>query len=872
MPKKIDLSHVVKLDDSNYQRWKLQMTIVLKAAELWDIVSGTTPCPAVAADKPAWEKKDVEAQAILVPTLGKTQTNHVYNCTTSKEIFDRLKDVNSDSSSLNKQHTLTSFLNYKIAKSQSVISAYMEVEQLARSLNEMNVAIDDQTVMTKIVSSLPEEKFNAFKQAWDSVPEATQSMPMLLSRLRKAELERKHNEKPEKSESAKAMAFSSDVRSKGSGNRESIADQKKKTTCNSCGKKGHWARECRSKKPLNNRGPASSAPAQAKSQAYAAHTSNGSEKYAWISDSGATQHITGIKEWFVNYEAYETPRSVSLSDQNEAKALGVGNIRLEAFIEDKWTEITLINVLYIPGAVNLFSESVLAQKGFLVIRDKLKTVFLENGKIPGPVAVFRGNMYVMEFRPVKASAFSAKANTAKLWHERLSHINMRYVRNSVEKGATLGITLDELQGDFHCEECHLGKEARKPFPKSKVERKVTKPGEKLHADLSGKMSKSLGGSMYFLLLKDDCTGFRSVNFLQKKSEAAICIMDFIAFIQKQTGNKVKVLKTDNGSEFVNSELGPFLKKNGILHQTSAPYCPEANGRVEREMRTLKDTARAMLQRYEMPEYLWAEAIATSVYVHNRVLDKQSPEITAYERVFGKKPSLDHLRVFGCTAYAQVPKEKRKVWQPKAERLILIGYDSASQKYRLYDESSGKVIIARNVSFYEPDQCVPVRLVVDERHAEESDDESDDETDSDSGSENSEIKEEDGDSGNSEAETETVENAEGEVDSSAAHSGVEELDQGEDGQEIAIVPTPTPSSSRRASDTLEIHVTTADVNYVGKIPSQGRSNIVIPSPQKANAQPEEEGYGLRDRSKIKKTNRYHPIDNPNPSAHFAAEEI
>ena len=349
-------------------------------------------------------------------------------------------------------------------------------------------------------------------------------------------------------------------------------------------------------------------------------------------------------------------------------------------------------------------------------------------------------------------------------------------------------------------------------------------------------------------------------------------MDFIAFIQKQTGNKVKVLKTDNGSGFVNSELGPFLKKNGILHQTSAPYCPEANGRVEREMRTLKDTARAMLQRYEMPEYLWAEAIATSVYVHNRVLDKQSPEITAYERVFGKKPSLDHLRVFGCTAYAQVPKEKRKVWQPKAERLILIGYDSASQKYRLYDESSGKVIIARNVSFYEPDQCVPVRLVVDERHAEESDDESDDETDSDSGSENSEIKEEDGDSENSEAKTETVESAEGEVDSSAAHSGVEDVDQGEDDQEIAIVPTPTPSSSRRASDTLEIHVTTADGNYVAKIPSQGRSNIVIPSPQKANAQPEEEGYGLRDRSKIKKTNRYHPIDNPNPSAHFAAVEI
>ena len=83
----------------------------------------------------------------------------------------------------------------------------------------------------------------------------------------------------------------------------------------------------------------------------------------------------------------------------------------------------------------------------------------------------------------------------------------------------------------------------------------------------------------------------------------------------------------------------------------------------------------------------------------------------------------------------MPKEKRKVWEPKAERLILVGYDSASQKYRLYDEASGNVTIARNVSFYEPEQCVPVRLVVDERHTDESDD---DDTDSNSGSDESEI--------------------------------------------------------------------------------------------------------------------------------------
>src|SRR5580692_8099670 len=84
----------------------------------------------------AWDKKDIEAQAILLPTLDKLQTVHIYELTTAKSIFDRLKEVNADSSTLNKQHTLASFLNFKVDLDQPPVKAYLEMEQLYRSLKE----------------------------------------------------------------------------------------------------------------------------------------------------------------------------------------------------------------------------------------------------------------------------------------------------------------------------------------------------------------------------------------------------------------------------------------------------------------------------------------------------------------------------------------------------------------------------------------------------------------------------------------------------------------------------------------------------------------------------------------------------------------
>jgi len=159
------------------------------------MVTGVTPRPpdTEVAEQKAWDLKDVQAQAIIVPLLDKKQTNHVYTCGNAKEIWNKLESIHSDGSNLNKQHTLSKFFNYKVKNDFSVVEAYCEIEDLARSLNEMGIKMEEPTVVTKIVSSLPDERFHAFKKAWDSVAEDTQTMQNLLGRLRKEELEIDNN-------------------------------------------------------------------------------------------------------------------------------------------------------------------------------------------------------------------------------------------------------------------------------------------------------------------------------------------------------------------------------------------------------------------------------------------------------------------------------------------------------------------------------------------------------------------------------------------------------------------------------------------------------------------------------------------------------
>src|SRR5579863_5034955 len=100
------------------------------------------------------------------------------------------------------------------------------------------------------------------------------------------------------------------------------------------------------------------------------------KSFLWHSDSGATSHVTGRRDWLTDYVEFQTPAMVSLTANNQVRALGKGTVKVEAFIQGEWLPCKIEDVIYIPGAVNLFSD----QKGFRIVRENNRTMYSKFGR------------------------------------------------------------------------------------------------------------------------------------------------------------------------------------------------------------------------------------------------------------------------------------------------------------------------------------------------------------------------------------------------------------------------------------------------------------------------------------------------------------
>jgi hypothetical protein len=111
-------------------------------------------------------------------------------------------------------------------------------------------------------------------------------------------------------------------------------------------------------------------------------------------------------------------------------------------------------------------------------------------------------------------------------------------------------------------------------------------------------------------------------------------------------------------------------KCGIARQKTTPYTPQQNGVAKRMNMTLMEKARSMLRSVRLGQELWAEAVGTTCYLVNRSLSSALDDKTPHKVLSGKKPSLQHLRVFGFDAYVHVPKENRS-WIKRLKSVSLL---------------------------------------------------------------------------------------------------------------------------------------------------------------------------------------------------------
>ena len=241
---------------------------------------------------------------------------------------------------------------------------------------------------------------------------------------------------------------------------------------------------------------------------------------------------------------------------------------------------------------------------------------------------------------------------------------------------------------------------QKPFPRNHDKHRY-ETFELLHIDTCGPMEvDSLSGSKYLLLVVDEASGCMKGFSLRAKSESEACLKKYVMAVQTQFNKKVKFFRHDGAREFATSSLKTFYEEQGIEQQVTVPYAHQTNATAERAIRTIVTIGRSLLHHAKLDKCFWAEAAMTAIYIKNRLPSPKIQDKTPFEIMYKSKPSVKHMRVFGCRAYVLTPKEKRLEWDPNAREGLFMGYEEASKAYRVFDMEAGQVVITRDVNFYE----------------------------------------------------------------------------------------------------------------------------------------------------------------------------
>nr|CAN69553.1 hypothetical protein VITISV_009018 [Vitis vinifera] len=291
-----------------------------------------------------------------------------------------------------------------------------------------------------------------------------------------------------------------------------------------------------------------------------------------------------------------------------------------------------------------------------------------------------------------------------LWHRRLGHISIDRIKRLMNDGvlSTLDFT------DFEtCMNCIKGKQT------NKSKRGATRSSailEIIHTDICS-LDMDSHGQKYFISFIDDFSRYMYLYILHNKNEALEAFKVLKAEVEKQCGKQIKIVRSNRSGEYYGRYLedgqspGPlakFLQEHGIVAQYTMPGSPDQNSVAKRRNRTLLDMVRSMLSSSKLPQFLWTEALQTIVYILNRVPTKAVPK-TPFELLKGWKPSLQHMRVWGCSSVVRIYNPQEKKLDPRTISGYFIGYAKNSKGYRFYCPSHNtRIVESRNAKFLEYD--------------------------------------------------------------------------------------------------------------------------------------------------------------------------
>ncbi|GJZ17931.1 putative ribonuclease H-like domain-containing protein [Tanacetum coccineum] len=360
-----------------------------------------------------------------------------------------------------------------------------------------------------------------------------------------------------------------------------------------------------------------------------------------VIDSGCSKHMTGNKCYLDEYKDYNGG-FVSFG-YGKGKISGKGKIKTGSLDFDdvyfcKELKYNMFSVSQICDKKNnvLFTdtECLVLYSDFKLL-DESHSVDLKS---------------VVPTRGLTCLIAKATVDESNTWHRRLRHINFKTMNKLVEGNLVKGLPSKIFENDHSCVACQKGKQHKASY-KTKLVNSISKPLHMLHMDLFGPTN---------------------VKSLMKKSYCLVVTDDF----KNQLDHKVKVIRSDNRTEFKNSIMNQFCEMKGIKREFSVARTPQQNGVAERKNKTMIEATRTMV---------------LVIKPHNK---------TPYELIFGRPPLIDFMKPFGCPVTILNTKDHLGKFDGKADEGYFVGYSVVSKAMRVFNKRTRIVEETLNIIFLE----------------------------------------------------------------------------------------------------------------------------------------------------------------------------
>ncbi|GJR54988.1 putative RNA-directed DNA polymerase [Tanacetum coccineum] len=707
-------SRMVNLNGSNYHVWKGKMEDLLYVKDYY--------LPVFSTEKPE-NKTDAEWTILHRQVCGYIRQwvddnvlNHICEETHARTLWNKLEQLYARKTGNNKLFLIKQMMRLKYTDGSPVTDHLNVFQGIINQLAGMGIKFEDEIQGLWLLGTLP-DTWETFRTSLsNSAPDGVITMELAKGSILNEEMRRKsqgsssHSDVlvTERQGRSKSRGPSNRGNHRSSSSKGKFAD----VECYHCHKKGHTMKFCRQlkkenkKKNYNNQknkhkkdddGDDSTEVNTTTDEFFVCSDYDmvnlAHDDSSWILDSGATCHVATRKEYFSSY----TPGDfgvVRMGNTGLSRIAGIGDICLKF---DTGMELVLHNVKHVPDMrLNIISTGLLDEDGYHnssgngLWKVTLGSLIVARGK--------RESKLYMTHPKISKSIVNAIDNDdmTELWHKRLGHMSEKGMSILSKKNVLSGVHDINLK---KCSHCLAGKQTRRAF-KSRPSFRTENILDLVHSDVCGPMkTKTLGGCSYFVTFIDDHSRKVWVYTLKTKDQVLDVFKQFHALVERQTGKKLKCIRSDNGGEYI----GPFdayCREHGIQHQKTPPKTPQLNGLAERMNRTLVERVRCLLSHAGLPASFWGEALNTAVHVIN--LTPCVPlRFDVPDRVWsGKDVSYHHLRVFGCKASVHIPKDERSKLDVKNKPCVFLGYGQDELGYRLYDPVQKKLVRSRDVEFDE----------------------------------------------------------------------------------------------------------------------------------------------------------------------------